>query len=581
MFDLIIKNGFVIDGTGADGKVCDLGITNDRIAAIGDLSNESAKEVIDATGKCVTPGFIDPHTHTDLSALFLPTFECYLQQGVTTTVGGNCGHNYAPVDDTLYRSAMIDTKVVFEVAPEYFNNVTLLLPKDKAVVALKNQYGIDMDWHSLSEYIDKVNNAGISGNIATLAGYSAIRGAVMGMDCCRSATEEELDKLEALTEQCLKDGAFGLSTGMDPQYIPGPFASDEEIIRMLKVVKKYDGMFASHTFNFDMKTGVGDRMAGYKQMLQQALAAGVRSNVSHVHTLGMGADGESNAKAALDTLAYFEEMAAKGLDLTYDVIPSPYSMNVTIPYFANFLRPFVLLSGNRFEFAKHLQVPDVRKMVRTLVEAGSLPTLDDNKLMSSVYPILVVSKHKTCKEAIGKSLLVWAQECGKKPLDATLDLFVEDPDMSCDMAIPDAVKSNEILCRHPMAMPCADGFSGCKDTNIGLNEDLAMLPNPMNLSCMIRWLTVHPKDRFEDSIHQITGFVADRFKIQSRGVLKEGYFADIVIFDKDGLKSHDLEENPLQYPEGIDYVLVNGVVTIDHKQHTGAKAGRMLRSFDK
>ena len=578
MFDVIIKNGMIVDGTGNTAYKADIGICGDKITKIGDLQNETSKQLIDANNKYVTPGFIEPHSHCDLSVLFYKDFTNYLEQGVTTVVGGNCGHSYGPVGDELYRSAIVDSKVSFEAAPEYFSNVTLLLPKKAGAKALKHQYGIDMDWHSFGEYIDRCNKNGMAANIVPLVGYSAIRGTVMGMDCCREATTEELDKLEALTEKCMKEGAFGISTGTDPNYVPGPFATKEETVRMLKVVKKYNGIFASHTRNYDLKTGKPDRMGGYKDMLEEALEAGIRANVSHVHTLGMGTTAEENAQAARDTLAYFEEMEQKGLDLSYDVIPSPYSMDMTVPYFAAFLRPFVLLCGSREKLAEALRAQDVRKMIRTLASSGNYPVLDDNNIPTSIYPVLIIRKHKTRKEAIGKTFITYAKELNQQPLDVALDLFIEDPDMRADMALPDAGLSNEILCRHRLAMPCADGLSTSFDTNIGLNEDLAMLPNPMNMSCMIRWLTKHPKETFEKSIHQITGYVADRFNIKERGILKEGYYADITILDKNNLYSHDEEDNPLQYPEGIDYVLVNGSLTIDHKkQLPNVYAGKMLK----
>jgi len=578
MYDVIIRNGCIIDGTGKDAYQADLAISGDRIAAIGDLAGAKAKKVIDAAGRCVTPGFIDPHTHADLSVLFWPQFTNYLMQGVTTAVGGNCGHAFGPIGDELYRAAIVDTKVAFRVAKEYFKMATLLMPKEEAAKALKEEYGVDLDWHSFGDYIDKCNANGMAGNIVPLAGYSAIRGTVMGMDCCREATPEELDRIEELTEQCMKEGAYGLSTGTDPNYVPGPFATKEETIRMLKVVARYGGIFASHTRNYDMEKGVPDRMGGYHDMLEEALAAGVRANVSHVHTLGMGSNAEENAAAARATLAYFEEMEAKGLDLSYDVIPSPYSMDMTIPYFAAFLRPFVLLTGSRQELARQLQAGDVRKIIKAVIDAGLYPELNSKVPMHSVYSILTVARHKTRKDAIGQNLLAYAQARGEDALDVVLDLFMEDPDMGCDMALPDAELSNEILCRHRMAMPCADGFSSEKDTNVGISEDLGMLPNPMNLSCMIRWLLLHGKERFEDSIRQITGFPAERFGIEKRGVLAEGNYADVLVLDRDGLKSYDETEDPLRYPEGIDYVFVNGQLTIDHKvQLPGVMAGRMLK----
>lgn len=578
-FDLLIKNGLVVDGTGADTFRADVGVRAGRIAAIGDLSEASAETTIDASGKCVTPGFIDPHSHADLSVLFQPSMTNYLMQGVTTVVGGNCGHSYAPVGDEMYRAAIIDSRVQYAANPSYFQMTQLLFPKADAVRALREEYGVEMDWHSFSEYLDRCNAQPMDGNIAPLAGYSAIRGTVMGLDCLREATDAELEAMERLTRECMEQGAFGLSTGADPQYVPGPFATDAETVRMLRVVRDFGGVFASHTRNVG-PDGRPDRMGGYRTMLEQALAAGVRANVSHVHTLGMGATGEETARAAEETLRYFEQMERAGVDLSYDVIPSPYSMDMTTPYFSTFLRPFVLMSGSRAQLAKNFGVPDFRKMVRTVIEAGMYPLMDARQPMMSMYGMLAVSRHKN-PAYVGKNLLACAAEAGVDPLDLVMDLFREDPDMGAMLMMPDAEKSNEILCRHCMAMPCSDGFTGDKTMNFGLNEDLMMTPNPMNFCFAVRYLTQHPKARFEDTIRTMTGFVAERFNIAGRGVLREGAFADIVVLDRAALHSYDRDENVLQYPEGIDAVIVNGALTISHKRHTGAAAGRMLRRDEK
>ena len=316
MYDVIIRNGFIADGTGRDAYKADIAVSGDRIARIGDLSGETAKKEIDAAGRYVTPGFIEPHSHTDLSVLFWPQMTNYLEQGVTTTVGGNCGHSYGPIGDELYRAAIVDTKVGFEVSGEYFSNVTLLMPKEPAGKALKKHYGVDLDWHSFGEYI---------ANIVPLAGYSAIRGSVMGLDCCREATPEELDRIEALTEQCMQEGAFGLSTGTDPNYVPGPFATKEETVRMLKVVARYGGIFASHTRNYDMASGTPDRMGGYHDMLEEALEAGVRANVSHVHTLGMGTNDEENAAAARARCTTLRETLHPGANMMQRSRSSPWT----------------------------------------------------------------------------------------------------------------------------------------------------------------------------------------------------------------------------------------------------------------
>lgn len=573
MYDVLIKGGMLYDGTGQDAYKADIAVQGDRIVMIGDLSKETAKAVIHAEGKAVTPGFIEPHSHADLTCLIHPEMEGYLRQGVTTVVGGNCGHAMAPLGGEIYRCGIVDFAVQAKADPKYFDLITLMLPKEKAKTALKELYNIDLDWTSLEDYRQKVNASHIGCNIAPLAGYSAIRQAVMGADANREATPEELDRLEAMTEQCMREGAFGLSTGLDPQYMPGLFATDEETVRMLKVVKKYDGIFTSHTFNSRMD-GTGNRMDGYRTMLEQAQAAGVRANVSHVHVLGMAATPEDGLKAARDTVDYFEKMESAGLDISYDVIPSPYSTDFTIPYFAFFLRPFVLMSGSRAQLAKNFRVPDFRNMVHMVVKGGMFPTFDPDQPVN-YYPLLAVLKHKNPAH-VGKVLAVYAQELGKNPLDLVMDLFAEDPDMEANLPMAGFAEANDFLCRHRMAMPCSDGFGCGIDVNFTEDPEIPLYPNPMSIRFIPRFLTAHAKERPEDTIRQMTGFAAERFGIRNRGIIRKNAYADLVVLDMDHIKSCGCDPDPLQYPDGFDYVLVNGKIAVESGKFLRKGNGRML-----
>lgn len=577
MYDLIIQNGLIYDGTGADAYRADIGIVGDRIAHIGNLQGESAKKMIDAAGKAVTPGFIDPHSHADLSILTHPSMEAYLMQGVTTVVGGNCGHSMGPIGDEIYRSAIVDFPLTFAAEPKYFDLVSLLLPKEAAARAWRDIYGIELDWHSFADYVETCNRHGMDANIAPLVGYSAVRNAVMGADCMREATPEEQDRLEKLVKESMEAGAFGLSTGLDPQYLPGPYASDEETIRMLKIVREYNGIFTSHTFNVS-PDGTGGRMEGYQKMLSQAKAAGVRANVSHVHLMGMAATAEEAVTAARNTIAYFEQMRRDGLDLSYDVIPTAEAIDFTIPYFAFFLRPFVLMSGSRAHLAENFRVGDFRQMVRTVLQSGMYPALDPKQPMN-YYGMLSITRH-TDASCIGSTFAALAARRGTDPLELMMDLFEQDPDMAVGMGPAGFTAANDLLCSHPMAMPSSDGFSCTKDTNLTTNAELPLYPNPMNLSFIPRFLLRSAHPRFEDTVRQASGFVAQRFNIADRGVLKVGAFADVVVLDRNQLRCYDEAENALQYPDGFEYVIVNGVVTIEHKHHLGARAGRMLRKSD-
>lgn len=573
MYDVLIQGGTLCDGTGNDAYKADIAVKGERIVKIGDLSKETAKTVIHGEGRTVTPGFIEPHSHADLTCLIYPEMEGYLRQGVTTVVGGNCGHAMAPLGEEIYRCGIVDFAVQSKADPKYFDLITLMLPKEKAKAALKELYNIDLDWSSLEEYRQKVNAAGIGCNIAPLAGYSAIRQAVMGADANREATAEELDRLEEMVEQCMKEGAFGLSTGLDPQYVPGLFATDEETIRMLKIVAKYGGIFTSHTFNSRMD-GTGNRMDGYQAMLEQARAAGVRANVSHVHVLGMAAAPEDGLKAARDTVRYFEEMESAGLDLSYDVIPSPYSTDFTIPYFAFFLRPFVLMSGSRAQLGRNFRVPDFRKMVHMVVEGGMFPTFDPNQPVN-YYPLLAVLRHRNPAH-VGKVLASYAQELGKNPLDLVMDLFAEDPDMEANLPMAGFAEANDFLCRHRMAMPCSDGFGCGIDVNFTEDREIPLYPNPMSISFIPRFLTMHGKERLEDTIRQMTGYAAERFGIRDRGIIREGAFADLAVLDMKRIKSYDCDPNPLQYPDGFDCVIINGKVAVQTGKFLNTCSGRML-----
>ena len=572
MYDILIENAVIYDGSGADAFSGSVAVKDGRIAAVGEAGGDSAR-VIDAAGRALTPGFIDPHSRADLSALMYPGMEAYLLQGVTTVVGGNCGHGMAPMGDELYRSAVIDFPLTQAVKPSYFQLVSLLLPRAGAERAARELFGIDMSWHGLGEYIDACSSRGLGANIAPLAGYSAIRNAVMGSDCMREASPEELDRLEAMVEECMEQGAFGLSTGLDPQYVPGLFATDAETVRMLRVVRRYGGVFASHTFNVG-PDGVGGRMEGYEKMLNQALAAGVRANVSHVHLLGMASTADGAMAAARATLAYFEEMRSRGLDLSYDVIPTPVAADFTIPYFAFFIRPFVMMTGSRRRLAEAFRVEDFRAAVHAVIDAGLYPSLDA-KIPGNYFGVLSVTRHRDGGLA-GKTFAQLAAERGAEPLDVMMDLFAADPDMEAGMGSADFAEANDLLCAQDMAMPCSDGFSCAADTNFTRDGELPVYPNPMNVGYAPRFLT-RWAGRFEDAVRKVSGLPAERFGIPARGLIRPGFRADLVLLDRGRLRSYDETDTPLRSPDGIDLVLVGGVPAVENGQVTGRRAGRMLR----
>ncbi len=572
MLDLLIKNGLVYDGNGGIAYQADIGVREDKIAVIGTIE-EDAAIVIDAAGKVVTPGFFDPHCHVDTTVILAPQMESYLKQGVTTVIGGNCGHAIAPMGKEVFRGPLLDTNIANRISPNYFEDFPLMYDRTAAEEAFRAESGIELNWNSLEEFMDVCDGLSMGGNMALLTGYSAVRSAVMGMDCLRPATEEELDQLEKMVRDCMESGAYGFSTGRDPQYIPGPMASMEEMTRMLRVVKEYDGIFASHTYNISPE-GQFDPMGGYREMVELAKAADVRMNVSHAHVMGMAITSEQAASAAQGLIDYFDSAIADGVDLSFDVIPSPFCADFTFPYFAFFIKPLVLMSGTRAHLAENFLIPDFRKMVHIIVEQGMMPSFDI-KSPRNWFGRMYIIRHK--KEAyIGKTFLGCAELLGVEPLDALMQMFAEDPDMQADLTSFDFEKAVDLLCSHSKAMPCSDGISYAKEKNLS-TEETPLYLNAMNISFIPRYLLREGKEDFGKAVYKASKMVAERFGIERRGSIEVGNFADLVVIDRKNLKSYDRSDNPLQDPDGFDYVIVNGQIAVENKKIVTADAGRLLR----
>lgn len=569
MFDVLIQNGLIYDGTGAEPFRADIGIRGDRIVRIAPgLTPEGAGRVIDAAGKCVTPGFIDPHTHVDMSVLYAPAMEPYLRQGVTTVVTGNCGHAPAPMGPEVFRGPVLQFDIQHSPGTGYFELFSFMLPKKEAAQAVRQLYGIEADWDSLDSFLRKCSQQPLGCNMAPLIGYNAVRNAVMGMDCRREATAAELDAMAALVEDGMCAGAFGLSTGRDPNYVPGPYATMDEMTRMLRIVARHGGIFASHTYNRN-SSGQVDRLGGYEEMLQLGRASGVRLNISHVHTMGM-ADSESGAMAAVEkTLDLFERAEREGLDLSYDVIPDPLSADFTAPYFAYWLKPFVLMSGSRARLAENFRMADFRDMVRRVIDGGMYP------ILTELLGELRIVRHREA-QFVGKTFLDWAEQWQMQPLDAMMRIFSRDPDMGADLVIGGSARVVDALCSHRMAMPCSDGLSYSRQTNVTGNPELPVYSNATTVSFIPRFLTRQGKECFADAVHRASGFVARRFGIEGRGVIREGNYADLVVLDRTALRSFEEDAQPLQDPQGFLQVLVNGRIAFDCGTVTPG-AGQVLR----
>ena len=558
MFDLIIKNGTIFDGDGGKPYRADIGIKGEKIAFIGEIDEKEESRVIDARGRAVTPGFIDPHTHVDLSVLIAPEMEPYLKQGVTTVVTGNCGYGMAPQNKEVFYYSDMDETFLQKAGADPFDILPLFFDRKKADAATRERYGFAIDWFTFDEFNGKCEKLGIGCNMVPLIGYSAVRTAVMGRDCRRKATEAELSAMETEVEKAMRAGAFGLSSGRDPIYLPGPFADDEEMHRMLKIVARYNGIFSSHTFNRNEK-GEPDRIGGYAEMFRQAEGLAVKVNVSHVHVANMAETAEEALEAARQTLDFFEREKEKGTDLTYDVIPSPTCSDFTMKSFGFYLKPLVLMEGTRAKLGERLKDEEYRRQVHEMVRSKKLPTLDEDSNQCWLPEFYIIRHKNPCYE--GKYLLMCAEENKMSMLDMLLQMFSEDPDMLADLVSPKFEAAVDLLCSQPDAMPCSDGSSYNKNYSLNGNDEIGIYPNSMNLSYTVRYLLRYGKEndaKFADAVRKMSASVADRFGIKQRGRIKAGYYADINILNREKLYSFDEEENPLKDPLGIECVIVNG-----------------------
>lgn len=573
MFDILIKNGFICDGSGEPGYYADIGIKGDRIAYIGTEPEADGRRVLDASGKTVTPGFIDPHTHVDLSVLAAPEMEPYLKQGVTTVVTGNCGYGMAPQGKDIFYCSDMNERFLALAGAKAEDPLPLFFDKEAAGKALEVCYGVKADWITFDDFNRRCSSLPLGCNIAPLLGYSAARTAVMGRDCLREADEEEMQALEKTVRSAMESGAFGISTGRDPVYLPGPYASDEEMRRMVKTVADCGGIFASHTYNRN-REGIPDRIGGYKEQLRQAAGSGVKVHISHVHVMGMAETSEEGTEAARRTLAFFRKMREEGADLTYDVIPSPSSADYTQVSMGYFLKPLILMTESRSALAEQWRELSFRKNIYRRIRAGELPSLDEENEVCMLGELCIL-KHKN-PAYIGKFVVQCAEEMNAGILDTVMELFSEDPDMAADYASQEFEEAVDLLCGSDYAMPCSDGSSYPGEMNLTGHSQMPLYPNSMNIGYIPRYLGRYGNEHFEKAVYKASGFPAERFGIADRGVIREGAFADLVVLDRKRLRSFDEDENPLKDPEGIDYVLVNGRIAAEHGTPADY-AGRVLR----
>jgi len=529
MLDVLIRKGRIVDGTGNPWFNGDVGIRNGIIEKVGHV-NAEAGEIINATGLFVCPGFIDSHAHSDFSILANPLAESKIRQGVTTEVIGNCGLSAAPIKR---------------------ERLDLL---KKYVEALTKEIKLDWDWSSVGDYLRRIESGGSSINIVPLVGHGTTRIAVMGFEN-RVPFSDELEEMKGLVAQACNDGVRGLSSGL--MYPPGCFADKTELIELLRVVAKYGGIYTSH---------IRDQSERLIEAVQEAIEigneAGVPVHISHHQAAGM----ESWGKVR-NSLGVVDKARDGGIDITVDVYPYTAGstfLSIAIPRWAH--------EGGVDELIRRIRDPETRFRLRTEIEndpsCGLGRAWDPENMM-----INYCKKNKVLE---GKTLAEIARSKGKDWIDTMLDLLVEE-EHAVGMVV--FLMWEEDVCaimKHPAAMIGSDSSAVAPYGVLGAGK-----PHPRAYGAYPRVLREYVMNKkvmtLEEAIKKMTSQPAQRFGLCKRGLIKEGAFADITIFDLDKVKDKAMYAEPHQYAEGIEYVLVNGVIVIASGEHTRAVPGRILR----
>jgi dihydroorotase/N-acyl-D-amino-acid deacylase len=529
-FDVLIRNGHIIDGAGSPWYSGDVGIRGGHIAAIGNLSAATAKQTIDARGRVVAPGFIDMLGQSDTTILVNPHLPSKIFQGITTEITGE-GGSAAPLSDYIIAADRLSYEHL-QITP---------------------------DWRTLEQYFARLEKQGIGINLASYVGATQVRRMVL-KDDNRAPSPAELDQMRALVRDAMQQGAVGVSTSL--QYAPAPYASTEELIALAKEASRFGGIYATHMRN---------EGNGVLKALDEAIQIGREAKIP-VEVWHLKAAGKPNWGRMPDIVAKIEAARASGIDISADTYAYPAwfnSFSAIVPPWAH--------DGGDARMIERLKDPATRAKIRAEMED---PKSDwDNEWQEAPGPeafLIAVVQNPKLLPLQGKRLTEVAQMWGKDPIDAAFDLLIEDLGFTMVAVFAMSEPDVAMALMQPWTSVDNDSQGTAPDGLLGKEH-----PHPRAYGTFPRVLRKYVREekklRLEEAIRKFSALPAQRMRLTDRGVLKQGMWADVVVFDPEKVTDKATFEEPNQLSVGMDYVLVNGVAVISDGKATDALPGKVLR----
>ena len=529
-FDLLLTGGRVVDGSGAPWFAADVGVRDGRIAEVGVLTGRPAKRTIDTRGLVIAPGFIDLLGQSEYNVLVDKRAASKITQGITTEVTGE-GDSIAPT----YAKMIAEGKDAYA------------------------KYGVTPDWTTLAGYFQTLERRGTAINLGTFVGSGSIRAMVVGREN-RPATAEELARMEALVDQAMREGALGVSSSL--QYIPNIYSSTEELIALSKVAAKYGGAYFTH-----QRSESDSIDASMDEVIRISKEAGIRAQVWHLKTAY-----KSNFGRMPEILKKIEDARARGID----VAANQYPWNRASNGLDACLPPWVR-EGGRDALLKRLADPKTRARVKEDMVKQTKEW--ENQWLGSggaegVWVAEVLNPK--LKKYEGQTIAAIAKADNKDPRDAVIDIVLADrANAYCIIAIMDE-KDVRTALQSPLVSFCTDSQAKATDGPFG-----AETSHPRGWGSATRILGYYVRDekvlRLEEAVRKMTSFAAEAAGLENRGLVKEGFWADLAVFDPATVNARATFEKPNQYSEGMPYVAVNGVLVVDQGKITAAAPGKALR----